>query len=132
MQQFFFGTVWVQIRQYDNKSSCAFPCSLTYVLSIHHPSVCIQIAIRKEKGVEVDDDFVRSIFAFLQEMDYDNFDFLKDLSARETTTEVWKKWISKFVSKESITPAQGTPEITIPGKILRKENILKAQEALVA
>ena len=87
---------------------------------------------RAAKGDNVNEDYIRSIFAFLQRMNYSNRTYLMELSDKPETPEVWKKWIAKYLADEEITAAQSTAEINIPGKILRKENILGAQEAMPA
>ena len=81
------------------------------------------------KGPEIDEDYVKTIFSFLKVMKYQNTDYLRALASKESTPDVWIKWITKFVEGENIMPATSSAEINIPGKILRKRNILKAQEA---
>ncbi|NND77797.1 MAG: hypothetical protein HKN39_06405 [Flavobacteriales bacterium] len=83
------------------------------------------------KGPEIDDDYVRTIFAFLKAMNYQNTEYLGELAEKDSTPAVWKKWALKYVVRDLILPATSSAEINIPGKILRKESILKAQEAIL-
>ena len=65
-------------------------------------------------------------------MEYQNHDYLNSLMQDLSTPEVWKKWINAFLEGVEILPAQSTAEINVPEKILRKKDILEAQEAILA
>jgi len=83
------------------------------------------------KGEHINDDYVKTLFAFLQSMNYSNNAYLSQLASKEETPAVWKKWIDVFLKGDEIAAAQSEAAINIPNKILSKENIIKAQEALL-
>ncbi|MEM7163498.1 MAG: hypothetical protein AAF487_13785 [Bacteroidota bacterium] len=79
------------------------------------------------KGLEINDNFIRTIFAFLRVMKYENLDFLNHFVSNSETPQLWKKWGKKFLANEQIAPAESSAEINIPGKVMRKERIIEAQ-----
>ena len=83
---------------------------------------------RSKSGTDVDEYSVQTIFAFMQRMDFKDFDFLKQLKQSLDTPRYYHKWIDKLISGEEISDTYAKSTINIPNSIMTIEDILETNK----
>lgn len=77
------------------------------------------------KGPDVDDYSMQMVFAFLQEADLLELEYLKEFRDRATTPPYYKKWIDKVLNGENVPEVFHRTEINIPQKTYTIQDIYK-------
>ena len=81
---------------------------------------------RAQKGPEVDDYSMQTVFAFMQRMGFKDESFLSELKQNPAVPVYYHKWIDKLLTNESIPDTYAKEQINVPGGKMMVENILKA------
>ncbi len=85
---------------------------------------------RAQTGPEVDDYSVQTLFRFMQNMNYQNLDFLIKIRQSPDTPKYYHKWIDKMISGEAIEETFAKDKINIPEGIMRLEDILRVNNKI--
>lgn len=83
---------------------------------------------RAQSGNEVNDYSIQTVFAFMQRMNFDDFEFLKSLKKDATVPLYYHKWIDMLINNEAIPDTYAKEVINIPGERMKVEDILNANK----
>ena len=83
---------------------------------------------RAQGGSEVDDYSIQTVFAFMQHMGFNDFEFLKQLKQSPDTPQYFHKWIDKMINLEEIKVTYAKVSINIPGGVMTVEDILETNK----
>lgn len=84
---------------------------------------------RNQKGPEVDNYSIQTVFAFMQRMGFDDLEFLNGLLANQDVPQYYHKWIKCLINKETIPDTFAKDKINIPRKRMTVEDIINANNA---
>lgn len=81
---------------------------------------------RAQKGPEVDDYSIQTVFAFMQRMGFKDESFLSELKQNPAVPVYYHKWIDMLLNKEHIEDTYAKEQINVPGGRMMVEDILNA------
>lgn len=79
---------------------------------------------RQQDGADVNDYSVQTIFAFMQRMGFDDYDFIKSLKSNPYVPKYYHKWIDMFLNKTPIPDTYAKEMINVPGGRMIVKDIL--------
>jgi len=83
---------------------------------------------RSQKGEEVNDYSVQTIFAFMQRMGFDDKEFLKSMKTNNEVPFYYHKWIEMLLNNQSIPDTYAKETINVPGGRITVDDILFADK----
>lgn len=83
---------------------------------------------RAQKGPEVDDYSIQTVFSFMQRMGFNDEIFLNELKKNMLVPTYYHKWIDKLLNDEAIPETYAKEQINVPGGRMMVEDILKAAQ----
>lgn len=83
---------------------------------------------RAMAGKEVDDYSAQSIFYFIQNIGFNDFEFIKSLKSNPDVPRYYHKWIDMFLNHEPIPETYAKAEINVPNKTITIEDVLQADK----
>jgi hypothetical protein len=83
---------------------------------------------RAMAGKEVDDYSAQSIFYFIQNIGFDDFEFIKSLKLNEDVPEYYHQWIDLFLNNQTIPETFAKAEINVPNKTITIEEVLQTNK----
>lgn len=81
-------------------------------------------------GKEVDDYSVQSIFYFIQNVGFDDYDYIKSLKTNSNVPKYYHKWIDLFLNKQLIPETFAKAEINVPHKMITIEDVLQTNKTV--
>jgi len=84
---------------------------------------------RAQKGAEVDEYSVQTVFAFMQRMGFEDVSFLNGLLSNPDVPAYYHKWIKCLISKEPIPDTFAKDKINIPRQRMTVKDIMDANKA---
>jgi len=79
---------------------------------------------RAMTGKEVNDYSAQSIFYFIQNIGFDDFEFIKSLKSNKDVPIYYHQWIDLFLNKQTIPETFAKAEINVPNKTITTEEVL--------
>jgi hypothetical protein len=79
-------------------------------------------------GKEVDNYSAQSIFYFIQNIGFDDHDFIKSLKTNKNVPAYYQKWINLFLSKGPIPETFAKSEINVPNKTFTIDEVLQTNK----
>ncbi len=83
---------------------------------------------RSQKGPDVNNYSIQTVFAFMQRMGFNDVAFLEELLKNEDVPKYFHKWINCLISGEPIPDTYAKEKINIPGQRMTVLDILHANE----
>jgi hypothetical protein len=83
---------------------------------------------RAQKGPEVDDYSIQTVFAFMQQMGFNDVDFLESLKSNRDVPSYYHKWIDMLLNNQSIPDTYAKDNINVPGGKITVDDILFANK----
>jgi hypothetical protein len=83
---------------------------------------------RSQKGEEVNDYSVQTLFAFMQRMGFDDVEFLISLKTNKNVPVYFHKWIDMLLNNQTIPDTYAKEIINIPGGKIKVDDILLANK----
>ena len=83
---------------------------------------------RSQKGEEVNDYSVQTLFAFMQRMGFDDKEFLKSMKTNNEVPFYYYKWIEMLINNQSIPDTYAKETINVPGDRITVDDILFADK----
>lgn len=85
---------------------------------------------RAESGPVVDDYSIQTVFYFMQKMNFNDFDFLKNMLTNPEVPNYYHKWINMFLEEKEIPATYAKDEINVPNKRITIEQVITANHLL--
>jgi hypothetical protein len=85
---------------------------------------------RQQDGENVNDYSVQTLFAFMQRMQFNNYDFLKLLKTNNDVPKYYHKWIDMLLNNQPIPDTYAKEVINVPNGRMMVKDILDADKAL--
>jgi hypothetical protein len=83
---------------------------------------------RAQKGEEVNEYSVQTLFAFMQRMGFDDVEFLISLKTNKNVPVYFHKWIDMLLNNQTIPDTYAKEIINIPGGKIKVDDILLANK----
>jgi len=83
---------------------------------------------RSQKGEIVNDYAVQTLFAFMQRMNFNDFEFLKSMKKNKEVPLFYHKWINMLLNNESIPDTYAKDSINVPGGRITVDDVLYANK----
>lgn len=83
---------------------------------------------RAAKGPEIDNYSIQTVFAFMQKMGFNDYDFIRSLKNSADVPAYYHKWIDMFLANEPIPDTYAKETINIPGGVMTKEDVIAASD----
>jgi hypothetical protein len=83
---------------------------------------------RAADGPVVDNYSVQSIFYFMQQMGFDDYEFIRSMKSNKDVPAYYHVWIDMFVNKQVIPETYAKAEINVPNKRITIEEVLAVNE----
>jgi hypothetical protein len=87
---------------------------------------------RAQKGPEVDDYSIQTVFAFMQQMGFNDVDFLESLKSNRDVPSYYHKWINMIINNEPIPETFAKEEINVPSGRITIDDILNTNNKVNA
>jgi hypothetical protein len=84
---------------------------------------------RAQSGPEVDDYSVKTVFAFMQRIGFNDHAFLRQLLGNKDVPEYYRKYIDMMLAGQYIEDTYAKEVINVPGGTITVEDIIKAANA---
>ena len=83
---------------------------------------------RSQKGEEVNNYSVQTLFAFMQRMGFNDVDFLKSMKINKDVPLYYHRWIDMLLNNESIPDTYAKEKINVPGGKITVDDVLYANK----
>lgn len=83
---------------------------------------------RSQKGEEVNDYSVQTLFAFMQRMGFDDVEFLTSMKINKSVPIYYHKWIDMLLNNQTIPDTYAKEIINVPGGKITVDDILFANK----
>jgi hypothetical protein len=83
---------------------------------------------RAQKGQEVNDYSVQTLFAFMQRMNFNDVEFLKSMKQNKDVPLYYYKWIDMLLNNQTIPDTYAKEIINVPGGKITVDDILFANK----
>ncbi|MBP9069681.1 MAG: hypothetical protein KBG47_09245 [Bacteroidia bacterium] len=84
---------------------------------------------RAKAGEEVDDYSVQTVFSFIQKMDFDDKEFLRNLKTSSDVPLYYHKWIDMILNDQPIPDTFAKETINVPGGVIKIQDVMKADSS---
>jgi hypothetical protein len=85
---------------------------------------------RQQAGGNVNDYSIQTLFAFMQRIGFDDYDFLKSLKTNNDVPKYYYKWIDMLLNNQPISDTYAKEIINIPNGRMTVNDILNAHKTL--
>ena len=83
---------------------------------------------RAQKGEEVNEYSVQTLFAFMQRMEFNDVEFLKSMKTNRDVPIYYHKWIDMLLNNQTIPDTYAKENINVPGRKITVDDILFANK----
>jgi hypothetical protein len=87
---------------------------------------------RAADGPIVDNYSVQSIFHFMQQMGFDDFEFIRSMKSNKDVPSYYHQWIDLFLDKKPIPETFAKAEINVPNKRITIEEVVETNKQVNA